>query len=551
MRPDLVGMIRVKDGERYIRKPLEQMQRICDNIVVFNDHSTDSTVNICKEFSKVKIIDSQFDTFSEIRDRNFILNEAKKFNSRWLTTLDCDEVFEDKIYDNIESMINVEDPQVLTYLNPMEHLWDSDKQWRQDGLWGSFLQERLFKNLPNQQIKSTEDGSTLSGCVPNTPMFNKRINLTRLLHYGNRDADVRQRKYDFYSKLYREKGVSSLALGQWEPYYKKRYGKDKLDPEDYARHLLNDDKTTLSEFIQDNSISLNLIIGDHNIEQCNKMLNDIKSICDEIIIVYTGEKKFDVIRGIAAYYDAKLFKFTWIDDFAAARNFALKQSTKRMILRLDYDELIPKEASLKVWNLANRGEVTGYVFPIKNYLDKQYPNPKWFHSQTIRMFANNPELEYEGFVHEEIDSSFKKLGKVNIAFSPFTIEHYGYLQPESVLQAKYEYYHKLNLKQIAATPNRYYPYHSVGTHYKHIGKVDEAMEWYKKALKVEPTGFLSHVGLGEIYEERKQNDVALDYYMQALATKNKLMDNNMKDYIIRKISNLKIAREMAELTKTV
>jgi len=550
IQPDLNLVIRVKNGEKYISKPLEQFQKIkeCHKIIVFDDHSTDNTINISKRYSKVKVVNSNFDTYNEARDRNFCLNLVKEDNPRWACTLDHDEVFEDKIYDNIKNMINVDDPQVLSYLSPMAHHWGDDKHWRVDGLWGSFLQERLFRNLPNQSIDMIDD-STLSGCVPFTNMFNKRVSLIRLRHFGNMEEDVRKNKYEFYTKIYKEKGVSQLALGQWEPYYKKRYGKDKLDPEDYARHLLNDDKTVISEWIDDNSVSLNLIIGDNNIEQCDRMLNNIKSMCDEIIIVYTGNTKYDIIKSIANYYNAKLFKFNWCDDFSAARNFCLKQSTKHWNLRLDYDEMIPADKALKVWNLANRGEVTGYVFPVKNYLDNIQPNPKWFHSQTIRMFVNDPRLQYEGFVHEEIDSSFKKLGKVNIAFSPIPIEHYGYLQPEEVLQAKFEYYHQLNLKQIEKTPKKYYPYHSIGTHYKHIGKVDEAIEWYKKAIQIEPVGFLSHVGLAEICEERNQLEMALDYYIQALNTKNKLMDANMRDYIVRKITNLKVAKEMAILNQ--
>jgi len=66
----LVGMVRVKNGLPYIRRTLAQMTKICDRIVVLDDHSTDGTASVVQEFSKVKYYLSPFGDFNEARDRN-------------------------------------------------------------------------------------------------------------------------------------------------------------------------------------------------------------------------------------------------------------------------------------------------------------------------------------------------------------------------------------------------------------------------------------------------------------------------------------------------
>ncbi|MCR4739523.1 MAG: glycosyltransferase family 2 protein [Lachnospiraceae bacterium] len=67
-----------------------------------------------------------------------------------------------------------------------------------------------------------------------------------------------------------------------------------------------------------------------------RCLDSISSIMDEIIIVDTGSS--DGTRQIAAGYTDKIYDFEWIDDFAAARNFAFSKATCDYIYSADADE---------------------------------------------------------------------------------------------------------------------------------------------------------------------------------------------------------------------
>lgn len=85
------------------------------------------------------------------------------------------------------------------------------------------------------------------------------------------------------------------------------------------------------------SISLCMIVRNEE-QSLARCLSTVKKIADEIIIVDTGST--DNTKDIARRFGAKIFDFEWIDNFAAARNYAFSQATKEYILWLDADDTI-------------------------------------------------------------------------------------------------------------------------------------------------------------------------------------------------------------------
>lgn len=72
-----------------------------------------------------------------------------------------------------------------------------------------------------------------------------------------------------------------------------------------------------------------------------RCLDSVKDLVDEIIIVDTGSA--DATRRIAQTYTDKVYDFTWIDDFSAARNFAFSKATCDYIYSADADEVLSEE----------------------------------------------------------------------------------------------------------------------------------------------------------------------------------------------------------------
>ncbi|PKM77867.1 MAG: hypothetical protein CVU90_05315 [Firmicutes bacterium HGW-Firmicutes-15] len=96
------------------------------------------------------------------------------------------------------------------------------------------------------------------------------------------------------------------------------------------------------------SISLCMIVRNEE-EVLARCLDCVKEIADEIIIVDTGST--DSTKKIARRYTEQIFDFKWIDDFAAARNFAFQHASKEYILWLDADDVIFEDEQIKFLTL--------------------------------------------------------------------------------------------------------------------------------------------------------------------------------------------------------
>lgn len=88
------------------------------------------------------------------------------------------------------------------------------------------------------------------------------------------------------------------------------------------------------------TVSVCMIVKDEE-KVLARCLDSLCGLADEIIIVDTGSK--DNTKSIAARYTDKIYDFTWIYDFAAARNFAFSKATMDYIYSADADEVLDEE----------------------------------------------------------------------------------------------------------------------------------------------------------------------------------------------------------------
>lgn len=91
-------------------------------------------------------------------------------------------------------------------------------------------------------------------------------------------------------------------------------------------------------------ISLCMIVKNEE-RVLDRCLSSIADLMDEIIIVDTGS--IDRTKEIAGNYTNHVYDFEWVDDFAAARNFAFSKATKDYIYSADADEVLDEENRLR------------------------------------------------------------------------------------------------------------------------------------------------------------------------------------------------------------
>ena len=114
------------------------------------------------------------------------------------------------------------------------------------------------------------------------------------------------------------------------------------------------------------SISVCMIVKNEE-EVLSRCLDSLKGIADEIVIVDTGST--DRTKEIAALYTSRIYDFKWINDFAAARNFAFSKATKEYIYSADADEVLEEKDRQKFLQLKQ------VILPEIEIVEMIYVNP--------------------------------------------------------------------------------------------------------------------------------------------------------------------------------
>ncbi|MGC9034258.1 MAG: glycosyltransferase [Verrucomicrobiia bacterium] len=211
-----------------------------------------------------------------------------------------------------------------------------------------------------------------------------------------------------------------------------------------------------------------------NIEGC---LKSILPIASQIIVVDTGSQ--DSTADIARMLGAEVYNFAWVDDFSAARNFALGKARCGWVLTLDADEQISSEEHEKlIAHLQNRA-VIAYRLPLVN-VGREIEGACY----VPRLFRNLPGIFYKGRIHEQIFPTIIPFGKrwgLKICVGSVRIQHYGY-KPE-LTKAKVSRNLRLLTMAINEQPQDSNILMNLALELCRSGKVDEGIEYYRKAFE--------------------------------------------------------------------
>lgn len=259
-------------------------------------------------------------------------------------------------------------------------------------------------------------------------------------------------------------------------------------------------------------LTLSMIVKNEeaNLRGC---LESVKDTVDEIVIVDTGST--DKTLKIAEEFGAKIFHFAWINDFSAARNFALKQSTGDWILYLDADERLERRSKTELNNLLNRSSLLGVNCLINN-IDEITGTPKYM--KYIRLFSNSSNISFSGKAHEQIDVSLLE-NNYSIIDSKIEIVHLGYNVEKPLLKKKAERNLLPLLEEYSSNPTSYYAFQLANT-YKVIGDKVNEIKYHQIAIQ-DPKLKNEYKAIGYLtladYSMRDNNiNLALEYVTTGL-----------------------------------
>ncbi len=148
------------------------------------------------------------------------------------------------------------------------------------------------------------------------------------------------------------------------------------------------------------TISLCMIVKNEE-DVLARGLQTIADLVDEIIIVDTGST--DRTKEIAWSFTNKLYDFNWIDDFAAARNFAFSFATKDYCMWLDADDILEKQdrALFRTLKETLDSAVSVVMMPYHTGFDEA--GNVTFSYYRERLIKNGAGMVWKGAVHEAID----------------------------------------------------------------------------------------------------------------------------------------------------
>jgi len=187
-------------------------------------------------------------------------------------------------------------------------------------------------------------------------------------------------------------------------------------------------------------------------------LNSVKDVVDEIIIVDTGSS--DGTKNIAESFGAAVYDFRWVNDFSAARNFALSKSNGTWIFYLDADERLDSNSVHEIKRIISTSTKTGYFCTIKS-IDKEESRDNSM--QYARLFANSPAIKFVGKVHEQIVPSLTE-NDYTLSKSSIVIHHIGYNVSVEDKQKKAERNLPLLLEEYKSNKDAYYAFQLAQTY---------------------------------------------------------------------------------------
>ncbi|MGC9505864.1 glycosyltransferase [Baaleninema sp.] len=249
-------------------------------------------------------------------------------------------------------------------------------------------------------------------------------------------------------------------------------------------------------------------------------LESVRDIVDEIVVLDTGSS--DRTVEIAKNAGAIVGHFDWCDDFAAARNEALKLVTGDWVLVLDADERLNSKVIPSLRNAIENDNAIAVNLIRQEIGASQSP-----YSIVSRLFRRHRKLYFSRPYHATIDDSVAELLQEESGWNvrhldTVAILHEGYEPGTIAAQGKLERAKAAIEGYHRQYPNDPYVCSKLGAFYVQMGEISAGMKLLHRGLSAaavtEPVAFELRYHLGIAYARRQQFDRAVKHYGIATET---------------------------------
>ncbi len=255
-RPKVCAMVCMKNEEEIIEQFLDDLTLYVDFIAVFDDGSTDKSVDLVKKYKKAVAIYSsppKGNIRTESKDRTKLLQLAQMIESDWILFIDCDECFEDKY--KTEIFKEMKNNKVNLWFYHQVNFWRSTTHCRIDTLFDTGWFGRLFRSYPNLEFHNQDEHC---GSIPkNIPEAETWFNQNN--QQKQKKSGIRVKHYGFST----EERILGKFNGLWErdkvdlkekiERYERLIDETNLKLKEYFEYNYYDYKRIIEEIIDGNS----------------------------------------------------------------------------------------------------------------------------------------------------------------------------------------------------------------------------------------------------------------------------------------------------------
>lgn len=209
-----------------------------------------------------------------------------------------------------------------------------------------------------------------------------------------------------------------------------------------------------------------------------------KGLVSEQIVVDTGSA--DNTVEISKRLGAQVYHFDWIDDFAAAKNYAIEKAQGEWIVFLDADEYLVSEDAEKLSCLLSENLCNSYDAILIGCLNLDENGEVFSVGRQIRIFRNLSKLRYRRRIHEQLEFTDGSAMRVGDWTNEIAILHDGYQGRVYEAKKKSDRNYVLIEKELLEHPLDYEMMGYMGDEYYSEEQWAEAANWYEKSIHLMP-----------------------------------------------------------------
>lgn len=282
-------------------------------------------------------------------------------------------------------------------------------------------------------------------------------------------------------------------------------------------------------------------------------LRSVQGVVDEIVVLDTGSS--DRTVEIAKEFGAKVHFFEWCNNFAIARNEALKYVESDWVLVLDADEQLAPGIgpSLKRVMQGDRQLVV-------NLMRQEIGAEQSPYSLVSRLFRRHPDIYFDRPYHAIVDDSVALILEREPdwqigTLSEVAVLHEGYKPGAIAGRDKLTKARATMEGFFASHPEDPYVCSKLGALYVQMGEIPQGIELLQRGLNAKPDApilYELHYHLGIAYNRLQQTAQAESHYQAAIAQpilpKIKLGAYNNLGNLFKAQGNVLAAQEMYHKT---